>query len=188
MGNAFEFLPLAFSIVLMLIVRFTLPIGYVVHTEDVVDGPANFDLGTVTDELVHGTAITDYVTKRVNKVRFGLHANDIKDMGFAPHKNLGTLISAEGGNRAVYGVGGNGFLTAVYVEGGKGGPICVTDCRAKLRATAGVLGRIVICGFDDGRVFMQKERTKGLVVAWSSGVISEEGRIVMGVLGHVHME
>jgi hypothetical protein len=59
--NAFKFLPLAFGIVLVLIVRLTLPIFDDKGTKDVKDILADFDLGTVTNELVHGTTRTNDV-------------------------------------------------------------------------------------------------------------------------------
>jgi hypothetical protein len=59
--NAFKFLPLAFGIVLVLIVWLTLPIFDDKGTKDVKDIFADFDLGTVANELVHGTTRTDNV-------------------------------------------------------------------------------------------------------------------------------
>jgi hypothetical protein len=80
MCNAFKFLPLAFGIVLVLIVRLTLPIFDDKGTKDVKDILADFDLGTVTNELVHGTTRTDDVLEGGWEFTGGFHPIDVDDV------------------------------------------------------------------------------------------------------------
>jgi hypothetical protein len=55
--HPFDILVLAFSWVLMLLMRFTLPIANDEGPENVFDSAADFDLGTVADKL-GGSATT----------------------------------------------------------------------------------------------------------------------------------
>jgi hypothetical protein len=62
-----EFLPVTFSVVLMLIVGFALPILNDEGTENVLDTIADFNRGTIADKFIHGSPLAYFILEGVDK-------------------------------------------------------------------------------------------------------------------------
>ena len=57
-----------FNRVLLLLVRFTTPVTNNICTKDVLDFSCDFNLGTVTDKFIHGTALPYNIFKGVESL------------------------------------------------------------------------------------------------------------------------
>ena len=79
----------AFSKVLMLIMRLTLPIINAVSSQDFLDLVTDFHLGSITDELSGSSPSPDLVFQSVDELPISLNGIDIGDKGLHANKNLG---------------------------------------------------------------------------------------------------
>jgi hypothetical protein len=84
--TALERLDVTFSIVLMLLVRFTLPVLYEQCAEKILNALADFNLSTVTDEAMWCSPFTDVVFKRVDKLAITTDTVDVRDSSVAANK------------------------------------------------------------------------------------------------------
>ena len=120
-GHALDVLVFAFSWVLVLLMGFTLPISDDQVAEDVLDATADLHLGTVTDKPRGCTTTTDDILEGVDKSFLGFQGVDITNSGCEADKELGNRYARV--NRRgirVDGVGGNGFITPMDIEGREG--------------------------------------------------------------------
>ena len=69
-GDTFDGLDSAFSRILMLVMRLTLPITNAVGVEDILGKATDFRLGTVTEEHVHGATLPDVVLECTDKTAY----------------------------------------------------------------------------------------------------------------------
>jgi len=62
-----------FSVVLVLMMWLGLPVGNAVHTKDLLDLIADFDLSMVADQFGQGSPFPDLIFQCVDKLPVGLH-------------------------------------------------------------------------------------------------------------------
>ena len=82
-----------FRKVLVLITSFTLPTVYQQGAKDFLDTMGYLHSSTVSDELVHGSSLTDDVLESVDELLFGCHSDDVHDEGLTPNVELGHSLS-----------------------------------------------------------------------------------------------
>jgi hypothetical protein len=111
----------AFGVVLLLVVRLTLPTWDTESMEDSFNLLANFYLGPVTDELTWGSPFAYIVFQHVDKFPAIFDSIGIRDVGVTTYKNDGsggTLIKCRG--IGVDDITCNGFVVAVNIKCGVG--------------------------------------------------------------------
>jgi hypothetical protein len=79
--HPFDILVLLFSRILMLLIRFTLPIANDEGPEYLLDSAADFDLGTVANELGRSATTSNHILQGVDKCLFGFQGIYITDSG-----------------------------------------------------------------------------------------------------------
>ena len=92
--QSLQLLDPALSKVLMLIMWLTLPIINAVSPQDFLDLVADFNLGSITDELSGSSPSPDLVLQSVDELPISLNGINISDEGLHTNKNLG-----DGGTR-----------------------------------------------------------------------------------------
>lgn len=156
MGVAFDVLPLSFCIVLVLVLRFTLPVVDGKSTEDVQNTRADFDLCAITDELIHGATSANGFFKGVYKVTDVLHTVDFDDVGVTSDEDLSMFDVTNSGDVTRDGVSSDGFMATVDIECRKGGPVGITDVWTELGTSAAILGGMLVGLADNVRIFPQE--------------------------------
>jgi len=96
-SHLLELLDLAFSVVLMLLMRFTLPSGYAIDTKEFYGTSRNFNLGSVGDEFSRGSLETYVVFKSVDKLFSELHGIDVDHISVHTNENLATSATVVDG-------------------------------------------------------------------------------------------
>jgi len=110
-GGGLDSLVATFCRVLLLLVRFTLPVTNDQSAQNVENFVADLHLSAVTDELVGSTSLTDVVFKGVNKLAVSLDAIDISNLSVITNKqNSGSRSIVNGRNISVDNVTCNGLL------------------------------------------------------------------------------
>ncbi len=117
--GAFDILPSAFSMILVLVVRLTLPIRDDKGAQDVVGSFTDFIRTTITDEFVHSTTFTDDILESVDEFLRAVHREDINDVGVTTDEDLGTSVTVDSGDLGYDGVGSNWFVTTENIEHGE---------------------------------------------------------------------
>ncbi len=117
--GAFDILPAAFSMILVLVVRLTLPIRDDEGAQDVVSSFTGLIRTTVTDEFVHSTTFTYDILEGIDEFLRTVHRKDVNDVGVTTDEDLGTSVAVDSGNLGYDCVGSNGFMTAEDIEHGE---------------------------------------------------------------------
>jgi hypothetical protein len=158
-GEPFEGLVPALTGVLVLLPRFTLPIQDAEVTQDILNLLTDFNLRTVTDELVGGTTASDIVFKGINKLALRLHTLDVSDKGGGADKDLSAGLPAiDSGCVRENSVGGDGLVTTVDIESRI--RRLVTLLQNSAHGHTGVLGGDSESAFNDVNRKPTKEGTK----------------------------
>jgi hypothetical protein len=123
----FEGLVATFGRILVLVVWFGLPCADEVCTEDILDGFAELDLCTVSDEAEWGSTVTEDVEEFVFELFLGTHWEDVRDKGIGPDEELCHGASVVNG-RCIGedGVGGDTFRSTWYIKDRVGRSKCLT--------------------------------------------------------------
>ena len=121
-GEALDILPSTFSKVLLLEIGGTLPGADDEMSEDVENALGYLNGGTITDEGVHCSPLTDVVKECVDELRGLLHTVGVDDQRFATNKDLGVLDTSgvNCGDVHFHIFGGDGFVTTTNVAGWEG--------------------------------------------------------------------
>jgi hypothetical protein len=160
--DLFKFLPATFSIILVLIMWFTLPILNDEGTEDVLYAVADFDRGGVADELVHGSPIADLIFKSVDELIRGMpHVVKRDHEGDTANEKLEACNTANGRNIATDSIRGDSLMATTDIAGRKRRAVTVTQGMAELRCTPGILGSVSVCLRNEGGCNPKEERTQG---------------------------
>ena len=115
--SSLDHLHAAFGVVLLLVVRLTLPTWDTESMEDSFNLLANFYLGPVTDELMWSSPFAYIVFQCVDKFTVIFDSISIRDVGVTAYKNDGcggTVI--ECGCIGIDDITCNSFVTAVNVK------------------------------------------------------------------------
>ena len=80
-AHTLHILVLALSRVLVLLVRFTLPISNDERAKDVLNTATDLDLCTITDKLGGGSTMTDNILEDIDECLFCLQGINITDRG-----------------------------------------------------------------------------------------------------------
>jgi hypothetical protein len=107
---------MTFGEILMLVVRLTLPVCNDEGPQNILDLFANFHGGTITDEFVHGSPLSDDILEGGYKFLGCFHRVYVDDKGFPADEYLGVFVTSDGQYCGVYGVGGDCFLASINVE------------------------------------------------------------------------
>ena len=83
-----ELLDPTFSKILMLVMRFTLPVIDAICTQDFLDLVAYLHLGAVTDKLSRGASCPDLVFQSIDELPISFNGIYISDKGFNANKDL----------------------------------------------------------------------------------------------------
>jgi hypothetical protein len=174
MGESFDLLPLSFSVVLVLVLGFTLPVFDDEGTQDIKNSFTGFNGNTITDEFVHSTALTNIILEGTDELIHGFHTIYVDNMGVSTDEDLRVFVITKCRHRAGDGVGGNRFVTAVNVEGRERGFVGVTYVGSQLRSGTAVLGGMVVCLANKVGIFPEEELLE-------RGKVTSDGRNFMGV-------
>jgi hypothetical protein len=79
--HPFDILVLAFNWILMMLMGFTLPIANDEGPEDILDSPADFDLGRVANKLGGSAMASNHILQGVDNCLFGFQRIYITDSG-----------------------------------------------------------------------------------------------------------
>jgi hypothetical protein len=115
-GTILDGLVAPFCRILVLLMRFTLPIINSEGTKDIGNLMTDYGLATVTNELQWGTMLDDVVFQSVDKLFVCLYAVDISDLSASANKDnrcSGTIMN--GWDIRVDNITGNILLTAKYI-------------------------------------------------------------------------
>ena len=115
-----ELLDPALSKILMLIMRFTLPIIDAVSMQDFLDLVVYLYLGAVADKLGWGSPCPDSVFQSIDELPIGFDGINISDKGFDTNKNLSdgsTRVNSWGVR--IYGICCNWLISPVDIKSGK---------------------------------------------------------------------
>jgi len=88
-NQSLQLLDPALSKVLVLVVRFVLPVGNAVSAQNFLDLVANFHLSSITDKFSGGSPCPDLVLECVDELPIGLDGIDICHKRLHTNKNLG---------------------------------------------------------------------------------------------------
>jgi hypothetical protein len=143
-----DFLDATFSVVLMLVVGFTLGIINTIFAKNFKGMFANLGFGVITHKGMRSTVGTDKVFKCRRELGFLAHRKNSGDLGGATNEQLshGSATMSKdtvvvGGRVREEGVGGNNFIHTLDIESRETGTIVFT--LGKARINAGKLGRVV---------------------------------------------
>jgi hypothetical protein len=166
MHHFLHFLPLTLSIVLVLVMRFTLPILNDQGTKNVLDTVADFNRRTVvTDEFVHVSPVTNFILESVDECVGRMHIVESREESTAvPNEELETGDAANSDNVTADGIGSNGFMTLVNVTGGKRPTIGIAKGMTGIGSTSCELSRVLVGGLDKRRRRPQEEWAQCLLV------------------------
>lgn len=110
--------PSSFREVLVLVLRFALPVINEQCSKDLQDLFIHLGAGSVTDEFVHGSPMPDNVFKSVDEFLVALHAIDVNDKRLPSDEYLVFLSTCiDGGYLCVDRVCCHGFVSSVDVAG-----------------------------------------------------------------------
>ena len=117
--GAFDILPAAFSMILVLVVWLTLPISDDKGTQDVMGSFTDFIRTTITDEFVHSTTFADDILESVDEFLRAVHGEDVNDVGVTTDEDLGTSVTVDSGDLGYNCVRSNWFVTTENIEHGE---------------------------------------------------------------------
>ena len=115
--SAFDKLVATFGVVLVLVVRYGLPVVNSVVTKEVEDLVGDFGLSAVANEFVHGSAAAKVVLQGADEFAVRFHGVDVRNQCFNPNKDLGNCGAVvDGRGIGVDGICGNRLTSSMYVE------------------------------------------------------------------------
>jgi hypothetical protein len=117
--GAFDILPAAFSMILVLVVWLALPISDDKGTQDVMGSFTDFIRTTITDEFIHSTTFADDILEGVDEFLRAVHGEDVNDVGVTTDEDLGTSVTVDSGNLGYNCVRSNRFVTTENIEHGE---------------------------------------------------------------------
>ena len=115
--SAFDELVATFSVVLVFVVRFGLPVIDSVVAKEVKDFVRDFGLSAVANEFVHGSAATKVVFQGADELAVRFHGVDVRNQCFNSDKDLSNCGAAvDGRGIGIDGVGGNRLTSSMNIE------------------------------------------------------------------------